>query len=394
MPTDAANSRHIPLVRWADRQLQLLAEETGVAEIAAIGGARLLGERAALNGFVIPGRRSAGGKCHLLAAQDGWVALNLARESDRELLPALFETRLDDAADLGEIAELVFERNASALIARGREMGLAIACTGEELLSPAQVKLADAPMGVRRAARPLVVDLSALWAGPLCSHLLQLAGAEVVKVESRTRPDAMRGGDPAFFALLNGGKSSVALDLAEAGERAALVEILARADIVIEAARPRALLQLGIDANDLVANNPGLTWITITGHGASADAANWVGFGDDCGVAAGLSSALFDATGAPGFVGDAIADPLTGLWAARTAWQAWSIGEGGRFGLSMSAIAAAALAEEKALHSDRLNKDLKDWAAAVGRPFPSVRPRAVAGEVRALGADNARWLPC
>ena len=46
------------------------------------------------------------------------------------------------------------------------------------------------------AAPPRIVDLSALWAGPLCAHLLQLAGASVVKLESTRRPDGARFGAP------------------------------------------------------------------------------------------------------------------------------------------------------------------------------------------------------
>ena len=46
-----------------------------------------------------------------------------------------------------------------------------------------------------------------------------------------------------------------------------------------------------------VGTTPGLVWITITAHGVQGEAANWIGFGDDCGVAAGLSAALHAATG-------------------------------------------------------------------------------------------------
>jgi hypothetical protein len=394
LPTYKANSLKIPLSGWADRQLQLLAEETGSAAIDEIGGARLLGERAAINGFTIPGRCAAGGKCHLFPATDGWVALNLARESDLELLPALFGAKLDDATDLDEIAELVLGCEADALVARGREMSMAIARTGEAPVSPHQVQLATAPAAAKPLGAPLVIDLSALWAGPLCSHLLQLAGAEVVKVESIRRPDALRQGDPEFFALLNGGKSSVAVDLAQADGRASLLQLIAQADIVIEAARPRALRQLGVSADTLIASKPGLTWITITGHGALDEAANWVGFGDDCGVAAGLTAAMIEAGAGAGFVGDAIADPLTGLVAARTAWLAWKSGNGGRHGLSMSAIAAMALADEKAQNREQVEAALKAWAAATGQPFLAVQARNNSDQLRSLGADNSQWLPC
>ncbi len=318
------------------------------------------------------------------------MALNLARDADRELLPALFGARMVDTADLGEIAELIYVCKAQALVARGREMGLALAAVGEPCSGEAIRQIIEATAAPPPSRPPLVLDLSALWAGPLCAHLLQLAGANVVKAESRARPDALRQGDPAFFALLNGGKDSVSADLADS----ALHALIAAADIVIEAARPRALVQLGIDAGAIVAAKPGMVWITITGHGATGEAADWTGFGDDCGVAGGLSAALCEASGSVGFVGDAIADPLTGIAAARAAWQAWSSGSGGRIGLSMSGVAAQALADEQAFDAELLRRELAAWGAANGRAFPKVAAREPAGVVHPFGADNARWLSC
>ena len=394
MPSDKTSNPVIPLARWADRQLRLLADETRSNAIASLRGETLLGERAALNGFTVPARRSAGRKCHLLAAKGGWFALNLARDADRDLLPALFETRMLDTRDLGEIAELVFDRDLAQLVARGREMGLAVAGSNEAPAAPAHATITRATPCERPDRAPLVLDLSALWAGPLCSHLLQQAGAQVIKIESATRPDAMRSGDPEFFALLNQAKDNVALDLRSSDGRDALIGLIAKADIVIEAARPRALLQLGIDADALVSAKPGLTWITITGHGAQGEPANWIGFGDDCGVAGGLTHALEQATGASGFVGDAIADPLTGITAARCAWAAHSSGQGGRIGLSMSAIVAQALADERAHAPGDLETDLAHWASIAGKPCPAVERHAIQSAPRALGADNARWLAC
>jgi crotonobetainyl-CoA:carnitine CoA-transferase CaiB-like acyl-CoA transferase len=214
-----------------------------------------------------------------------------------------------------------------------------------------------------------------LWAGPLAAHLLWLSGAEVVKVESRTRPDAMRSGDEKFYALLNQGKAHVSLDLTDHNDRQALLSLVAGADIVIEAARPRALVQLGIDAACLVQTIPGLVWVTITGHGAEGDAANWVGFGDDCGVRAGLSAAFRRACGHIGFVGDAIADPLTGIFAAHAAWEAWRSRRGGRLGLAMSSVVASCMAEAMEQDAAGFEASLKAWGAAAGQPFPTVSQR-------------------
>ncbi|RYD87309.1 MAG: CoA transferase, partial [Sphingomonadales bacterium] len=276
--------------------------------------------------------------------------------------------------------------------------GLAIAGVNERRRG---AQVAVTATGIKRPPPlhrpPLVIDLSALWAGPLAAHLLWLADAEVVKVESRNRPDAMRGGDPQLFARINQGKASVQLDLRAGEDREALIALIRRADIVIEAARPRALRQLGIDADSLVRETPGLIWMTITGHGIAEDAANWVGFGDDCGVAGRLSAAMLGATGQPAFVGDAIADPMTGISAARYGWECWRGNIAGRLTISMRDIVGEALRDEQARDADGFDEALRHWGQAAGQPFALV-PHREAGPVRPLGADNAAWLggarPC
>lgn len=365
----------IPLSGWADRQLDALAKATGSAAVAQLSGAGLLGERSALNHFRVPGQVSAGGGCSLYQTRDGWIALSLARPDDRALLPALFGDSAVDPQDDDAIVGRMAASCTQKLVAHGAELGLAIAAEKESLPSPSwEVTCHGKPLK-RTANCPLsIIDLSALWAGPLATQLLQLAGATVVKVESSTRPDAMREGDPAFFDLLNRDKSCISLNLKEQSGQAALTALIREAGIVVEASRPRALLQLGIDADELVAEVPGLVWITITGHGVKENAANRIGFGDDCGVAGGLTAALRKASGATGFVGDAIADPLTGITAARLAWNQWASGNSARTILSMSGVAAAALADEEARDRTALKNELKSWAALQGLPFGTARP--------------------
>jgi hypothetical protein len=384
----------IPLATGADQTIATLAAITGSAAIARLDGATLLGERALLAQMKIPGQLSAGGGCQLFTALDDTVALNLARPADRELLPALFEADDLNVYDSGAIAAQLARLEAAQIVSRGRSMGLAIAAEHEAAGSTASdcVELVTGSHATTRARRiPRVVDLSALWAGPLAAHLLWLAGAEVVKVESATRPDAMRAGNNSFYALLNQGKASVVLDLARIDDRNALVSLISASDIVIEAARPRALQQLGIDADELVRKIPGLAWVTITGHGAVGEAADWVGFGDDCGVAGGLSAALRAATGRAGFVGDAMADPLTGLCAAIVAWRSWTSRRGGRFGLAMSRVVARRLAESREQDPIALKTNLIAWNAAVGQPFPTVNRRPI-GELAQPGEHTRSYL--
>lgn len=388
----------VPLAPCAARGLGKLALATGSEALASLDGATLLCERAVIGRMAIPGRIAAGGGCRLFDATDDTVALNLSRPADRELLPALLEAGDLNTQDDAAIAARIARSDAGALVARGRTLGLAIAAEHERLpsLVHPQVELVRGLPAASRPAHPTpsaprVVDLSALWAGPLAAHLLWLAGADVVKVESRRRPDSLRGSDPAFYALLNQGKASVALDFNDASDRHALLSLIAASDIVIEAARPRALLQLGIDAARLVRSIPGLVWVTITAHGAEDEAAGWVGFGDDCGVAAGLSAALRSASGRTGFVGDAIGDPLTGIFAALAAWEAWVSRRGGRIGLAMSHIVASCLREAGERSAAELNSSLKAWSASVGQPFPAVRQRPI-GHLSVFGEDTKSRL--
>jgi hypothetical protein len=370
----------IPLARCADEFIGKLASVSGAKALSDLDGATLLGERAMLAGMNIPGRTSAGGGCRLFDAIDDTIALNLSRPADRELLPALFETDELDSSNDQAIAARIASRSAATLVLRGRELGLAIAAEHEDVSvcsAPCTELMKGTPAVVAQRHAPRIIDLSALWAGPLASHLLWLAGADVIKVESRTRPDAMRDGDTNFYALLNQGKASVVLDFADRNDRQSLRSLIATADIVIEAARPRALAQLGFDVADIVRSTPGLVWITITGHGAEGRNADWVGFGDDCGVAGGLSAALRSASGRSGFVGDAIADPLTGIVAALKAWGAWSSRRGGRFGLVMSQVVASCLAQTREFDPEALQDSLLRWSANVGKPFTEVTRRSI-----------------
>ncbi|MCZ6887209.1 MAG: CoA transferase [Gammaproteobacteria bacterium] len=339
--------------------------------LPGVNGGSLLAERAALLALTRHGNVSANGTCRLYAAADGWIALNLARDEDRGLIPAWLQTSEVD------LETAIAVRSRGALLERGRLLGLPVASVGEYPVEPwVRVdRLRDpAPSGLGSGhAGPLVVDLSALWAGPLCTHLLERAGARVIKIESTARPDASREGSPPFFELINAGKESVALDLATKRGIARLTQLLGAADIVVESARPRALAQMGIDAAATVRGRPGLTWLSITGYGRRPPYDDWVAFGDDAAVAAGIVAE------GPSFCGDAIADPLTGIHAAIAAWAFAKRGGGVLIDVSLTAVAA---------HCLRFSP-----ARAVGAGCalaPGVR--AAEGVVQPLGADTARVL--
>ncbi|HTN81235.1 MAG TPA: CoA transferase, partial [Acidimicrobiales bacterium] len=287
-----------------------------VRELDALGkpfdvdGVALLGERAALARLQRGGNVSCGGATRLLPATDGWLAVSLTRDDDFDLLGAWLDITGDNPWT--EVANAVATRRADDVTAAATELGLAVSRLGEASDLPAIVptRLGEAPpTHDLRSLR--VIDLSSLWAGPLCGQLLADAGMDVVKVESTRRPDGARRGPQAFFDLMNGRKRFVDLDLTTRDGTAALRELLLSADVVIEASRPRALRQMGIDADEIVAIGETKVWLSITGFGR---AHNRVAFGDDAAVAGGLVAR--DDGGAPLFCGDALADPLAGLHAA------------------------------------------------------------------------------
>ena len=243
-------------------------------------------------------------------AADGWVVLNLPRRDDVAALPALLERDVSPD-EWTAVSAAIARRPCRELVDRGRLLGLAVAATTER--SPHPPPGARLAAGARRIpnAQPLVLDLSSLWAGPLAGSILAAAGARVVKVEGRSRPDGARQGPAAFFDLLNAGKEMLAVDVTDRADLAFLRSLMARADLVIEASRPRVMAQWGIDPLALAVESA-TSWISITGHGRVDDPLR-VGFGDDAAVAGGLWSRT-DA--GPGFVADAVADPLTGMAAA------------------------------------------------------------------------------
>jgi hypothetical protein len=348
-----------------------------------MNGAVLLGERARLMGLRRAGRNSPNGSCRLLDAADGRIAISLPRHDDWDLLGALFES--EAISDWPDVTAALRERSARQIVTRGIELGLAIALDQAPVGATRVFK--DCPRArVRSSGSPLVVDLAALWAGPLAASLLMMAGARVIKIESRSRPDAARLGHAGFYDLLNERKQCVALNFNDPADTLMLASLIDSADIIIESSRPRALRQLGIDRVPAVAK--GATWVAITGHGGSGDAAGRIGFGDDAAVAAGLSTVMEQGWGAPLLAGDAIADPLTGLYAALGAWAGWSGGGGCLIDLSLRETVAHSMSAGLA---DR--DELQRWqsrAEADEEPYYPLRDASA--RARPLGADTAAVL--
>ena len=314
-----------------------------VASLAAIDvdAEVLLGGRAGLLGLQSQGRVSAGGATRLLSGRDAWCALTLSRPDDIDALAALLGCDDVPPAPWTAVEQRVRETGAVSFAERARLLGLPVGLLGETAASLPVIQ----QLGERTEAGPLsdmlVADLSSMWAGPLCGHLLAAAGATVVKVESGARPDGTRQGPEAFFDWMNAGKLSYEADFDRPDP---LRRLLAAAGVVIESSRPAALARRGLGPWDMPAR-PGRIWVRITGHGSVGACADWVAFGDDAAVSGGLVAGTADA---PEFSGDALADPLTGIHAARAVLESRARGGGELIELSMAAVAAgyAGLSED------------------------------------------------
>ena len=134
----------------------------------------------------------------------------------------------------------------------------------------------------------LVVDLTERVAGPYCTKLMALQGAEVVKVEPPGSGDAMRtmgpfvGGDPhpeksVPFLYLNTGKSSVTLDVEQHSARKLLLELAKRADVFVEGYAPGFLDSLGLGPDVLLDANPRLVVSSITHFGQTGPYSGYKG---------------------------------------------------------------------------------------------------------------------
>ncbi len=119
-----------------------------------------------------------------------------------------------------------------------------------------------------------IVDLSRLVPGPACTWYLQGMGARVVKVEEPGLGDYLRAVPPfdergigAWYAALNAGKRSVALDLRREADREAFLALLGAADVLVESFRPGVLARLGLAPEALRRRFPRLVIASITGFG-------------------------------------------------------------------------------------------------------------------------------
>lgn len=118
-----------------------------------------------------------------------------------------------------------------------------------------------------------VLDFSTLLPGPFATLYLADLGAEVIHIESPTRPDLVRllppyaNGQATSHSYLNRNKQSIALDLKDPQSIELIKQKISEFDIVVEQFRPDVMRRLGLDYQTLAEINPKLIYCSITGYG-------------------------------------------------------------------------------------------------------------------------------
>lgn len=170
-----------------------------------------------------------------------------------------------------------------------------------------------------------VIDLAAVWAGPLCSQILADLGADVIKVEAGVRPDMLRfstrhesaTADPwdigGWFHQVNRNKRAITLDLRLERGREVLKDLVARADVVVENFSRRVMGNFGLPYEALSAINPRLVMISMPGFGDRGPYRDYVAFGEIIEAMAGLCSLTGYRDGNPLRSAIAFGDPVSGL---------------------------------------------------------------------------------
>lgn len=208
-----------------------------------------------------------------------------------------------------------------------------------------------------------VLDLSRVLAGPWASQMLADFGADVIKVERPGAGDDTRGWGPpffqsensdervaAYFHSANRNKRSIAIDITKPEGQALVRELAQNADVLLENFKVDGLKQYGLDYPSLHALNPRLVYCSITGFGQTGPYRQRAGYDFMIQGMGGLMSVTGEPDGTPMKTGVALADILTGLYAANAIQAALHYrartGKGQHIDLALLDVQVATLANQ------------------------------------------------
>jgi len=226
----------------------------------------------------------------------GWVCADLGAPGDDDAFARLLDLLGPGPHEPEDVAARAQEWRLPVTPYRSRRRRPRPRC-------PDRITACRTPTGAR------VVDLTAMWAGPLATRLLAEAGAEVDTIEASCRPDGLRG-TPAMFEQLAEGKRRHDLDLRDDEARAVLFDLVADADVLIESFSPRVMPNLGLGTDALLAVNPDLLVVSMPAFGPATPERGWVAYGTGVHAISGLG---VDAGGRAWTPSVTYPDPLAGL---------------------------------------------------------------------------------
>jgi crotonobetainyl-CoA:carnitine CoA-transferase CaiB-like acyl-CoA transferase len=166
----------------------------------------------------------------------------------------------------------------------------------------------------------VVLDTATIFAGPAaCRHLADF-GADVIKIERPRAGDGARhlgecdGEDSFYWRQVGRNKRPVELDLKAPAGREVLLDLVRRADVLVENFRPGTMERLGLDPEHvLLAENPGLVVLRVTGYGQTGPYAGRAGFGTMAEAMSTLAHTTGQPDGPPTLPPIALADEVTGM---------------------------------------------------------------------------------
>jgi len=226
-----------------------------------------------------------------------------------------------------------------------------------------------------------ILDLTHVLAGPFASHTLQDLGARVIKVERPGTGDDTRAfppfvdGQSAYFATLNAGKQSIALDLKAEADREIFDRLLTRADVLIENYRPGVMARLGYGWDDLSARLPRLICAAVSGFGQTGPDAGKPAYDMVVQARGGVMSITGETGGLPVRVGASIGDIVAGMYLTQGILAALYQRERTGFGAYIDvAMLDAQLAIQE--HSVAITSATGKPPAATGARHPTITPFA------------------
>ncbi len=168
----------------------------------------------------------------------------------------------------------------------------------------------------------VVIDLTRVLAGPYCSMILTDMGATVIKIERPEGGDDARAftpfvnGESAYFMSINRGKKSVTLNLKSERGREILIDLVRKADILIENFKPGVMKKLGLAYEELAKHNPRLIYAASSGFGQSGPYSDRPAYDLIIQGMGGLMSITGPNAETPSKVGSSVADIFAGMFTA------------------------------------------------------------------------------